>query len=143
MDGELTVADIDLLNMAIRDGATDPIFDVSGDGNVGADDRKHWVEVLKSTYFGDSNLDGEFNTSDFVFVFTAGEYEDTIDGNSTWADGDWSGDGDFNSSDFVLAFQGDGYEKGPRTLANAVPEPSAIAIYALGVAALFGGRRRK
>ena len=33
----------------------------------------------------------------------SGEYEDGIDENSGWADGDWDADGDFGTSDLVLA----------------------------------------
>lgn len=142
MDGELTAADIDLLNAAIRDGAGDSAFDVTGDGAVDDADRKEWVEVLKGTYFGDSNLDGEFNSSDFVFVFSGGEYEDGIEGNSTWATGDWNGDKEFGSADFVLAFQGAGYEQGPRQAAHAVPEPSALAIL-FGIPLFVIGCRRE
>jgi hypothetical protein len=43
--------------------------------------------------------------SDLLAVFQYGEYEDAIDDNSTWSEGDWNGDGDFNSSDLVLALQ--------------------------------------
>lgn len=53
---------------------------------------------------GRSNLDGEFGSADLVAVFTAAEYEDGEDGNSTWAEGDWNGDGDFDTSDLVAAF---------------------------------------
>ena len=54
---------------------------------------------------GDSNGDGVFNSSDLVLVFQAGEYEDTIVGNSTFEEGDWNGDGDFDSSDLVFVFR--------------------------------------
>ena len=66
---------------------------MNNDNLVNGDDRQVWVEDLRTTYFGDSNLDGEFNSSDFVVVFNAGQYEDGVDGNSTWASGDWNGDG--------------------------------------------------
>ena len=58
---------------------------------------------------GDSNRDGVFNSSDLVAVFQAGEYEDDIDGNSTFEEGDWNNDGDFNSSDLVFAFKAGNY----------------------------------
>ena len=58
---------------------------------------------------GDSNRDGVFDSSDLVLVFQAGEYEDQIQGNSTFAEGDWNGDGDFDSSDLVYAFQAGTY----------------------------------
>ena len=54
---------------------------------------------------GDANGDGIFNSSDLVLVFQAGEYEDAVAGNSTFAEGDWNGDGDFTTADLVLAFQ--------------------------------------
>ncbi len=54
---------------------------------------------------GDTNRDGIFNSTDLILAFQAGEYEDTIAGNSVWTDGDWNGDGEFDSSDIVFAFQ--------------------------------------
>jgi len=74
--GATDPVDIDSLSEAIRAGSTDPQYDLNGDGSVNNDDRVHWVEVISNTYFGDSNLDGEFNSSDLVAVFTVGEYED-------------------------------------------------------------------
>ncbi|MCA9215171.1 MAG: hypothetical protein KDB27_19015, partial [Planctomycetales bacterium] len=44
--------------------------------------------------------------------FQAGEYEDGIPGNSSWAEGDWNCDGDFSTSDFVVAFIDGGYVTG-------------------------------
>ncbi|MFC1759727.1 hypothetical protein ACFL2H_13330, partial [Planctomycetota bacterium] len=64
------------------------------------------------TPYGDANLDGVFDSGDFVRVFSAGEYEDDIDGNSTWSEGDWDGDGDFTSSDLVKAFTNGNYVTG-------------------------------
>ncbi len=54
---------------------------------------------------GDTNRDGVFNSTDLIFAFQAGEYEDNRVDNSVWADGDWNGDGEFDSSDIVFAFQ--------------------------------------
>ena len=59
---------------------------------------------------GDSNGDGRFDSEDLVHVFQIGEYDDSVTGNSTFADGDWNGDGDFDSEDFVFAFQLGGYQ---------------------------------
>lgn len=59
---------------------------------------------------GRMNLDGQFDSTDLVQVFAAGQFEDTIFGNSTWATGDWNGDGEFDTSDLVLAFQGGNYQ---------------------------------
>jgi hypothetical protein len=37
------------------------MFDVNGDAGVDQQDLHIWVKDLKSTWFGDANLDGEFN----------------------------------------------------------------------------------
>jgi hypothetical protein len=130
-DGSLNVSDIDALTAQIDAGGTDVRFDVNGDQAINQADRRVWIKDLRKTWFGDANLDGEFNSGDFVHVFQIGEYEDVIARNSTWADGDWNGDLEFNSGDFVTAFQDGGFEKGP--LAVVVPEPSGLLIVALGV----------
>jgi hypothetical protein len=130
------VRDIDLLSSAIRSASTDLKFDINLDSKIDAADRTFWIQDEKRTYFGDANLDGEFNSADFVQVFQAGQYEDIVPGNSTWSTGDWDGDGDFSSADFVVAFQASGYEKGPRTTVRAVPEPSNL--FMLGVFGLIG-----
>jgi hypothetical protein len=136
--GALDVEDIDLLSSAVRVGTNEPTYDLNADQLVDDLDRTVWVETLRKTYFGDSNLDGEFNTADLVQVFQAGLYEDAIDGNAGWASGDWNGDADFNSRDLVLAFQSGGYEAGPRPA--AVPEPSASLLLLIGIA--MAARRR-
>ncbi|MCA9211800.1 MAG: trypsin-like serine protease [Planctomycetales bacterium] len=67
--------------------------------------------VNVSIGYGDANLDGVFNSSDLVKLFQRGEFEDSIQGNSNWQDGDWDGDGDFTTRDLVLAFQYGSYEQ--------------------------------
>ena len=136
--GELDAGDIDLLNAQIA-GAGDSSFDLNGDGAVDGTDRNVWVKELKKTWFGDSNLDGEFNSGDFVQVFGAGKYEDGILGNATWAEGDWDGNGDFDSGDLVAAFTDGGFESGPLPAAT-VPEPSSVCMLLIGTCVL-GFRR--
>ena len=138
-DGVLDAIDIDLLNSAI--GATDPAFDLNSDGIVSTADRTVWVEDLKNTFFGDSNLDGEFNTSDFIHVFQRNDYEDGIVSNSGWSDGDWNGDEEFDSSDFIVAFQGGGFESGPRASVSSVPEPSGLLLLIVGLCGVTMRRR--
>lgn len=122
-DGMCDLADIDALShQAIRNGESDARFDVNQDGAVSNDDRTHWVVELQKTWFGDSNFDGEFNSSDFVAVFQTRKFE--TGEAATWATGDWNGDGEFDSSDFVAAFTDGGYELGPRTGVASVPEPN-------------------
>jgi len=132
-DGVLDAADINALTTAVR-GGTNPLpYDLNNDKLVNDSDRNAWVSDLKKTWFGDANLDMEFNSLDLVLTFQDGQFEDATPGNSLWESGDWDGDGDFTTGDFVLAFQGGGYEKGPKPAVAAVPEPSGL------LPLLFGG----
>lgn len=143
-DQRLSVADVDALARAIRNRDTLPIYDLDLNGSVELQDLRVWVDDVKRTYFGDSNLDGLFNSQDLVGVFVAGQYEDGIAGNSSWASGDWNGDADFNTSDLMIAFQGGGYDKPAKAaVAAAVPEPTSLVLLMVGGAAMVArGRRR-
>ncbi|MCA9214041.1 MAG: hypothetical protein KDB27_13305 [Planctomycetales bacterium] len=140
-DNTLTTADIDMLANAIRNGSNDTRFDLDDDAAVDQADHRRWVTELKQTWYGDANLDGEFNSGDLVSVFQAGQHEDGIAMNSGWADGDWNGDGEFDTSDFVLALQDGGYEQGLRPLAVAVPEPASNMAFWCSLGLLFVRRR--
>ena len=129
--GALDVRDIDLLTAAI--GSDDLTFDANGDGSVTAEDRTTWVEQLANTWFGDSNLDGQFNSSDLVAVFQAGKYE--VDEFASWGQGDWDGNQRFGTGDLVAAFQGGGFE--------AVPEPSAVFLLGMGLLCVFRRTRNR
>ncbi len=143
-NGALDAGDIDILSAEVRSGLNTPAYDLTADALVNEADREQWVNVLKHTYMGDANLDGEFNSTDFVDVFVAGKYEDAIAGNAGWAEGDWDGSADFDSSDFVLAFVNGGYEIGPRASVSAVPEPASLSGWlALVLAGLAGSFRRR
>ena len=131
----LDVSDINLLSVAIRANGNEARFDLDEDTLVSSADLDTWVRDLRQTYFGDANLDGIFASSDLVNVFTAGEYEDDVALNSTWATGDWNADGEFTSSDIVKAFEDGGYEVGPRIA--VVPEPSALLPTVLGIVLLL------
>lgn len=104
-------------------------------------ERIPFVRNYIPTWMGDSNLDGSFDTNDFVFTFQKGEYEDAVVGNSRWADGDWNGDYEFNSNDFIVAFQDGGFEQGPLGALAAVPEPSACFLLLVGLASWLGLHR--
>jgi hypothetical protein len=143
-DHQLSQSDIDQLTAAVRSGLHPQTLDLTFDSLVTADDRMVWIDDLKRSYLGDADLDGEFNSRDIVAVFQTGEYEDTIAGNSLWADGDWNGDGEFDTQDFVVAFSVGAYEQGPRRNgAWMVPEPSACATGLGPLALLLAGRFRR
>lgn len=101
-DGSVDAIDVDLLSAAIQTGDVD--FDLTGDGRTTQDDLSFMIRQILGTNFGDANLDGIFDSSDLILVFTAGQYEDVIAGNSTWETGDWNGDGEFDSGDMIAAF---------------------------------------
>lgn len=140
-NGVLDAGDIDELSAAVRTGSTDTKYDLSGNGAVDEADRANWIKDQRVTWVGDANLDGEFSSADFVFVFTAGKYE-TGDA-AGWSDGDWNGDGLFSSSDFVSAFTDGGYEVGPVPSVSAVPEPSSVTLLLTACLVAVGAVRRK
>jgi hypothetical protein len=121
-NGVLDAADLDVLTAQVLAGSDVSRFDLNSDQRVTDADRRVWIRDVRQTYVGDANLDGVFTSGDIVAVFAAGEYEDELTGNSTWATGDWNGDREFDTADFVSAFQDGGYEVGPRQ-GIAVPEP--------------------
>ncbi|MCP4193865.1 MAG: hypothetical protein GY768_24925 [Planctomycetaceae bacterium] len=144
-DGLLTADDLDQLSLAVRDNSINSRYDLDANGTINNDDRLFWVSEIRHTWLGDSNLDGEFNSSDFVYVFSIGQYEDGIDGNSNWESGDWNGDGEFDSSDFVASFADGGFENGPRSTVQAVPEPTSFGLVTVSLVIGLGlaHRRRK
>jgi hypothetical protein len=141
-NGQLDAGDIDYLSAQLRAGSTDRSLDLNADGAATFQDHDFWITKLANTYPGDTNLDGQFNSSDLVFAFLPGQYEDTIPLNSNWIDGDWSGDSEFNSADFVYAFQAGGYEMGPRTAISPVPEPASVGLLLSGLVMLSRFRKR-
>ena len=122
--GDLDVADLDSLTEIVKTQSHDEGFDLTNDDLVNRADRDRWIFGLFNTTYGDSNLDGVFDSSDLIVVFQPAEYEDGIPNNSTWTTGDWSGDGEFDSTDIILAFQTGGYEA---PAAAVVPEPQLAA----------------
>jgi hypothetical protein len=134
-DNSLTTEDIELLVEAIRTNGH-VAFDLTDDRLVDLNDLIFWIVDVKQTWIGDANLDGEFNRIDLVDVLRAGEFDDGIAGNSTWATGDWTGDAEFDRSDLILALQDGGYEAGPRATFSAVPEPTSLML--ILTAALIG-----
>ena len=140
-DGLLDPNDLRKLDVALSRGSSLDAFDLDGNQRVDAADRLYWIESLWGHCMGDANLDGEFNSADFVAVFQLGQYEDQTADNSNWQSGDWDGDREFGSSDFVLAFQQGRYEQGRCGSLYSVPEPSGLAQSDGGPAHVVGTRR--
>jgi hypothetical protein len=111
----LDVGDLNLLSQAVVTMTPDAQFDIDDNGQLDRNDVTTWLQMAGTTNvgraftFGDVNLDGTFDSSDLVEVFTFGGYEDQISGNANWSSGDWDGDGEFSTSDLVLAFSTGAY----------------------------------
>ena len=103
-NGEVNADDIDQLCLAIALGGGEKIFDFNRDGAVDLLDHEFIIGDILNTSIGDANLDGRFDSTDFVEIFVAGQYEDDETRNSGWATGDWNCDGEFDSGDLVAAF---------------------------------------
>jgi hypothetical protein len=138
-DGLLTATDIDLLSAEVRRELHPKPFDLNGDNFVNSLDHEDWVHELRNTWFGDADLDGEFNTGDLTQVLEAGKYETSE--YASWSEGDWNGDGTFGTGDLVMALGDGGYEKGPLGDAVAVPEPGAWLLLVMGLLAWLIDRR--
>ena len=140
-DGVLDIRDINSLSDEVRRGNHRPRFNLNDDTWVDQTDLDIWVHDLKNTWFGDANLDGEFNSSDMTQIFDKGKYETEED--ADWAEGDWNGDDIFDSGDVVTAFVDGGYEKGPPTDAATVPEPASVLLLVTGLIAVAVCRRQR
>jgi hypothetical protein len=108
-NGIVNIVDVELLAALVFLQLYDAEKDLDRDSDIDLVDLELLVNLVLRTYFGDANLDGLFNSADFVQTFQIGEYEDSIADNSTWREGDWNADGDASSSDLVVAFEDGGY----------------------------------
>ena len=135
----LDVGDINKLTQQVILGTNDLNFDLNADNLVNDGDRTVWVKNLRKTWFGDADLNGVFDSNDFVQVFSVGKYETKT--SAGWEEGDWDGNGVFDSGDFVRAFQDGGYELAPAAAAATVPEPATISLLLLAVTGLLLRRR--
>lgn len=134
-DGSFDVDDLDVLYYAVELGRSayqriHNSFRLDIDGTVGisSGDVRAWLRDIASAPTGDANLDGVFDSADFAFVFTFGEYEDEVVGNSKWYTGDWNLDGEFGSADLVAAFAAGSYVSKAGNVAVSVPEPSSSGV---------------
>ena len=131
---ELDVRDLNILTQNVAAGATNLNLDMNGDEDVDVADIHYWVTDLKSTWIGDTNLDGAFDENDIVSVLQAGKF--ATDQLTLWSEGDWNGDERFDRADIILALQDGGYGRGERSASTTGGDLDAHA--ALGVSGSTG-----
>ena len=99
------IADIDALIMEIVAGTNNPLYDLTGEGDVDLADRDAWLALAGAAnlpsgnpyLLGDSNLDGFVDGEDFL-AWNANKFRPT----GTWSQGDWSADGITDGEDFLI-----------------------------------------
>ena len=75
-NGVVDADDINLLFVQLRSDDPDLSYDLTNDGLVNQADRDELVFSIIGSTYGDANLNLIFNSTDFVIVFQAGQYED-------------------------------------------------------------------
>ena len=137
-DGQLSVADIDMLTAQIAAGTPgDPIFDVTDDGIVDNADLMKWRTDAASHngfgeayLFGDSNLDGSVNATDLNNLALSWRQDTT-----QWSGGNFAVDGVVDSTDLNALALNWGQSIPLASSASAqVPEPTALYLMIFGLA---------
>ncbi len=136
VSGAVDVADIDLLQDALRANSTAPIYDVDQTGSVDTDDLTYLVEVILGTFYGDANLSSSVDALDLNAV---GIHWRTNEDLLSWRDGDFNGDRSVDALDLnLLALNW----RATNAAAASVPEPATGQLILLGLLAVFSRRRR-
>jgi hypothetical protein len=116
--------------------------------------------LAKFTYYGDANLDGAVDGSDYTKIDAGFNADKIVPGLLTgWYSGDFNYDSKIDGSDYTLidnAFNSQGATLGSNPLAlvatetaqiagasSAVPEPGSLGIIGLSIAGLLPRRRRR
>jgi hypothetical protein len=106
--------------------------------------------LVKFTYYGDANLDGKIDGSDYSRIDNG-----ALNNLTGWYNGDFNYDGVINGSDYTLidnTYNAQGASLASEVAsptaqvagaaAAAVPEPTALGLLGIGAVGLLGRRRR-
>jgi len=111
---------------------------VAGQLGLGwVDDSASQTVRVKFTRYGDANLSGTVDSTDFNAFVTG--YGDTTTG--VWATGDFNYDGKVNTLDFNMLAGNFGQSAPAAALGSVVPEPASIAGIVIGSLACLRRRR--
>ena len=121
---------------------TDQIHSSTAGGNIGLgwlDDTVSKTVTVARTYYGDANVDGNVNTSDFTLL--ASNFN--VASGGVWAMGDFNYDGKVNALDFNALATNFGSPAVAPVLGSLVPEPGSMLLAAAAGIAILGARRRR
>jgi hypothetical protein len=144
--GATDQSDIDLLYT--RFGTTANLWtnDMNVDGSVGQGDVDTLVRTILHSQYGDANLDGHVDLTDFTYL--ASNFNRT--GTAGWATGDFSGDHTTDLTDFTMvaanfnwAYAGEAQAAVAAGLGATVPEPSTSCMFLTWLCLAAASRRRR
>jgi len=138
-----------------NDGAGNPLYGGAGTPFGAFEGQSPALNsvLIKYTYYGDANLNGKVDGTDYSLV--DGGFNNHKTG---WINGDFNYDGIVDGSDYSFidgGFNNQGAQLGNAaspvasvaaevaTTSTAVPEPGTLSLLGIGTAALLGRRRRK
>jgi hypothetical protein len=99
-DGQLTADDIDVLFDAAHSPNAALYLDFDGSFSVNPGDVTIFLQTVVGSRFGDANLDGVVDGSDFN-IWNDNKFQSC---NKSWAEGDFNGDAAVDASDFNIWF---------------------------------------
>ncbi len=135
-DGQLTVADMDLLCSEVSGAGNTSGFDLTGDGAVDRDDVSAMLG-LANRLPGDADFDGQVQFSDFIAMT-----DNFGQSGRTWSHGDFDCDGEVQFSDFITVTDNFGQSAVGVSASASVPEPVSEWMAVMGLAGLAVARRR-
>ncbi len=144
-DGQIGLADIHLLQQAIRDGSEEWFYDFTDDGAVTDADLTYYVHEVVGTVFGDATLDGRVGLRDAAILLSNFGREGTF----FWGDGDFNNDGVVDALDMGLLLENWNDSSPPPSALGAayevmmIPEPASVSLLTLSAVALLLRRRRR